>query len=159
MVDDNDHGACVEAWMERAAKGLPPARMLQAFERGFAALWRRAHRTLGDVTLAAILNRVLFNAAQQHPILSALELGATGLQCQALRERAESLRDDELAEGIRFVLVELLTILGNLTADILTPSLHAELSNGAREVSGLPEQMSSGEPGNPENTDGEDAKR
>jgi hypothetical protein len=32
-------------------------------------------------------------------------------------------------EGIRFVLVEFLTVLGNLTAGILTAELHAELSH------------------------------
>jgi hypothetical protein len=35
----------------------------------------------------------------------------------------------ELVAGIRFVLVEFLTVLGNLTAEILTSELHAELSN------------------------------
>jgi hypothetical protein len=38
----------------------------------------------------------------------------------------------ELREAIRFVLVELLTVLGNLTAEILTPALHAEISRVAR---------------------------
>ena len=39
------------------------------------------------------------------------------------------MHDSELVEGIRFVLVEFLTVLGNLTAEILTPELHSELSN------------------------------
>jgi hypothetical protein len=34
-----------------------------------------------------------------------------------------------LREAIQFVLVELLTVVGNLTAEILTPALHSELSN------------------------------
>jgi hypothetical protein len=37
----------------------------------------------------------------------------------------------ELRRGIRFVLTEFLTVLGNLTAEILTPELHAALSNVA----------------------------
>jgi hypothetical protein len=43
--------------MEQATNGLPPGRLIQAFERGFAALWGRANRTLADVTLMAILVR------------------------------------------------------------------------------------------------------
>ena len=35
-----------------------------------------------------------------------------------------------IVAAIRFVLVEFLTVLGNLTAQILTSALHAELSKG-----------------------------
>ncbi len=127
MVDAHKHGACVSAWMERAANGLPPERLLPAFEQGFAAVWGRANRTLADVTLMAILDRVLYVAAEQYPFLSVLKVEANGLRCQELQARAESVEPDQLAQGIRFVLVEFLTVLGNLTAEILTPALHAEL--------------------------------
>jgi hypothetical protein len=132
MVDENDHSACVNAWMERAAKGLPAERLIQVFEQGFAAIWRRAHRTLGDVTLTAIADRVLVSVAEQFPTFSGLKVEATGLQCKELHERTGALRRDHLAEGIRFVLVEFLTVLGNLTADILTRARHAELAKVGR---------------------------
>jgi hypothetical protein len=128
MADDGDHGACVDAWMERGAKGLPPDRLLLAFEWTFAALWQRAHQTLGDVTLTAIVDRVIYVSVEQYPVLSSLKLEAVGLRCGELHHRASSLDGDQLAQGVRFVLVEFLTVLGNLTAEILTPALHAELS-------------------------------
>jgi hypothetical protein len=127
MGDENDHKACVEAWMARRAKSLPPERMIQAFEQGFGALWRRAHQTLGDVTLTAIVDRVLHNATQRYPILAALRLEPTGLQWQGARDVVASTQRDDVEHGVRFILVEFLTVLGNLTANILTPSLHAEL--------------------------------
>jgi hypothetical protein len=136
MVDKNDHSACVDAWLARVGTGLPSERLLDVFEQGFGAVWRRAHLTLGDVTLTAIGDRVLYSAAEQFPIFSALELQATGLQCKALHERLGNLQHEQLAQGIRFVLVEFLTVLGNLTADILTPALHAELTKVAPEESG-----------------------
>jgi hypothetical protein len=128
MADEYDHEACVEAWMARDAKRLPPERMIQAFEQGFGALWRRAHQTLGDVTLTAIVDRVLHNAAERYPILAALRLEVTGLQWQGLRGAVTSAQRDDVENGIRFIFVEFLTVLGNLTANILTPSLHAELA-------------------------------
>jgi len=33
----------------------------------------------------------------------------------------------ELRDALRFILVELLTVIGNLTAEILTPELHLEI--------------------------------
>lgn len=125
--DVDEHRACVNAWMARATADLPADQLLQAFEAGFSALWRRAHRTLGDVTLLAIMARVLYDTAEQHPIFSSLALEAAGLQTGELRARTRDLPRDALALAIRFVLVEFLTVLGNLTGDILTPALHAEL--------------------------------
>jgi hypothetical protein len=135
--------------MEQATKGLPPERLLQAFERGFAALWGRANRTLADVTLIAILDRVLYVATEQYTFLSALKVEANGLHCQDLQARADSLVRDQLAEGIRFVLVEFLTVLGNLTAEILTPALHSELLSVAASAGGPDENGSRGGPVTP----------
>lgn len=132
MRENNDHSACVNAWMERAGRdgsALAPERLVQRFEAGFCALWHRAHLTLADVTLMAITDRVLVNTAERHPHFSVLEVDATGLlRCQELSESASGLPRAELEAGIAFVLVEFLTVLGNLTADILTPPLHAALS-------------------------------
>jgi hypothetical protein len=153
MVDENAHGACVDAWMERATKGLPPERLVHAFEQAFGALWQRAHQTLGPVTLTAIVDRVLSTSAERFPFLAGLEITATGVDCRALRERAGSLHDHQLADGIRFVLVEYLTVLGNLTAEVLTPALHEKLSNLAPEDPGPDE--SHREPGSSA-SDGED---
>ena len=125
-----DHGACVNAWMERGVSGSPPDRMLHAFEETFAAMWRRAQMTLGDVTLAAIVDRVVHAARERHPALAPLQVEATGLRCDGLRQRAASLQGSQLEEGVRFVLVEFLTVLGDLTDEILTPALHDQLSSG-----------------------------
>jgi len=131
MLEEVTHVACVDAWMARAPKGLPPELLLKLFEQALGALHRRTHIALGDVTLTAILDRVLYNAAEKFPLLSAIKVEATGVRCDELRERVGGLNDRELADGMRFVLVEFLMILGNLTSDILTPALHSELSKVA----------------------------
>jgi PAS domain S-box-containing protein len=135
MIDENDHIASVNAWMDRVATGLPPKRLFAAFERDFAALWLRAYQTLGDVTLPAIVDRVLNIAAEQFPMLSALRVEVTGLRGEGLRARAASLPNDQLASAVRFVLLEFLTVVGDLTAEILTPALHAELARSDAEAS------------------------
>jgi hypothetical protein len=147
MIEENDHRACVEAWMVRAARDLPPERLIQAFEQGFGALWQRALQTLGDVTLTAIADRVIFNAAERYPVFAGLRSEMTALQWQELRDSVGSTQRDDVAAGIRFVLVEFLTVLGNLTANILSPSLHTELANlvfdnGSPDAKNRPPQRS-----------------
>jgi hypothetical protein len=133
VLDQGQHEAPVDAWLKRSAKDdLPPAVLLQLFEAALGALWARTKTTLGEVTLTAIAERVLHDASEKFPLFSSLKVEPTGgIPFRELRERPNSVNVSELTAGIRFVLVEFLTVLGNLTADILTPELHAELSNVA----------------------------
>ena len=132
VPDATRHAVQVDAWLKRSAKDLSPEVLLQLFETAFGALWARTTTTLGEVTLTAIAERVLYNASEKYPLFSSLEVEpAGGIQLRELRARISSVRASELQEAVRFVLVEFLTVLGNLTAEILTPELHSELSNVA----------------------------
>jgi hypothetical protein len=157
MRDQTDHGACVDAWMERGAEGVPSEQVVHVFEEGFGALWRRAHQTLGDVTLTAILDRVLHYSVEKYPMMAVLKAEPHGLRCQNLLEKIEGVPVEQLKAAIRFVMVEFLTVLGNLTADILTPSLHAALFRVARK-SGVGEGESQAEQTDSALKSGEDAK-
>lgn len=129
MADQGDrHVTCVNTWLDRA-KRLPPLHLLDAFQAAFDALWARAHRSLGDVTLTAIVDRVLCSASDAFPELGAMQAEPGRLPFRQFRAHAGRLPPQERADAIRFVLVELLTVLGNLTAEILTPALHSALSN------------------------------
>jgi hypothetical protein len=135
MPDGSDHQARVDAWLERS-DGWTAEHLLQHFEATLGSLWRRARVTLGEVTLGAIVDRVLYNAAESYPAFSSLQVGPDGeIESRDLRDRVRSLHASEPRAGIRFVLIELLTVVGNLTAEILTPELHSELSR----MGGLPE--------------------
>ena len=130
MSDKADHQAQVDAWIERAATGASPEARVDLFETVLARLWEHSQTTLGDVTLSAIADRVLADAVDRFPVLAALTVEpTTGVQCRTLRDRAGSASESELHGGIRFVLVEFLTVLGNLTAEVLTSELHEQLSS------------------------------
>jgi hypothetical protein len=128
MADDSVHIKYVRDWM-RPASRLSPDQLAELFEKALSALWQRSYSALGDITVAAIVDRVLYNATEQYPILGSLKLGAKGVDFTEFREQAGSLSAGELWEAMQFVLVELLTVVGNLTAEILTPALHSELSS------------------------------
>jgi len=129
VLDHGQHALCVDTWLERSAAGLAPDALLRLLEAALDAVWIRTKTTLGEVTLTAIAERVLHNASEQFSLLWSLKIEpTTGIQCRELSDRIGSVEPAELREAIRFVLVELLTVLGNLTAEILTPALHAEIS-------------------------------
>ena len=127
MLDHGAHGTCVDVWLEQSAKGLSAPALARLCEVALSALWLRTKTTLGEVTLGAIGERVLFTAAEKFPFFNAFKV-EPGLGIELRVDHSPAFRDDaELRDGIRFLLVELLSVLGNLTAEILTPELHAEL--------------------------------
>ena len=129
MIDVGHHAACVDAWLERTAKDLSPEDLLRLLEAALNALWAETQITLGVVTLTAITERVIDNAAEKFPRFSSLKIEPTG--GVSVGEWKIAVRDARLLEGSRFVLVEFLTVIGNLTAEILTPELHSELGGVA----------------------------
>lgn len=128
MIDGNEHDACVDAWLHRAPVDLTLEQQLQRFERAFSAVLARAHQTLGEVTVMAVLDRVLYVATEKYPLISKLQAEATRV---SWRESPALEHGPPVAQHIaatRFVMVEFLTVLGKLTAEILTPALHGELA-------------------------------
>ena len=130
--DEENHAEYVDAWWSKEAKGLPPPLLISLFARAVRALWERSHVTLGVVTLAAIVDRVLFVASENYPVLATLTVDERGVNFDEFR-RAVIARHDDISEAALFMLVEFLTVLGHLTDEILTPALHEELAKVARE--------------------------
>jgi hypothetical protein len=126
LTDTNEHAVHVEAWLQAAAKGLTTDQLLQLFEKALSGLWERAHGTLGDVTLVAIVDRVLHGTIERSTLLAALKVDSSGFHCDGLREDAGS--PAAVAQGMHLFLVEFLTVVGSLTGEILTPALHSALS-------------------------------
>jgi hypothetical protein len=123
------HAACIEAVMERSGSALAPGRQLDVFGTAFNALWQRAQLTLGDVTLMAIVKRVLYKASEHYPVFKALTVANTGIARSELEMQLAQLSLAQRDAALRYVLVEVLTVIGSLTADILTPALHQALLN------------------------------
>src|SRR5438552_3434923 len=132
-MEKTDHAKRVNSWMEEVAKDAPVASLLLLFEAAWSALWRRAENAVGEVALGSIAELVRSKSVERYQFLSPLSLEADGISCKALLESAGSLEKGEVQEGLRFMLVELLTIIGDLTDQVLTPGLYEELSRIALE--------------------------
>jgi hypothetical protein len=118
------HEDCVDRWLDRWVDhdSIDLARLLH---RATDALWERAVTALGSVTLTAIVGRVFHRAETQYPFLSNAH-GKTAARRVDL-ERIAAVPTTQMIAGMRFVLVELLAVIGKLTAEILTSELHAAL--------------------------------
>ena len=124
-----DHQTFVRTWLDATASGATTDRLLRLFESAFGALWLRAHVTIGDVTLAAITDRVLLDAAERHPLLTNVTVGDSGLRFDVLPENMRTAAAADVYAAMEAVLVGFLSVLGNLTAEILSPGLHSALTN------------------------------
>ncbi|HEY0475997.1 MAG TPA: hypothetical protein VGD37_00650 [Kofleriaceae bacterium] len=137
--DEPLHSAVVDAWIQRTIENGSSFEVVDLFGAALEALWTRAVMALGSVTLTAIVERVLGTAAGRYPFLSVINPRPNGdaRWRQQLAERLTSVPRLALVEGLRFALIELLTVIGRLTAEILSPELHAaimEVASGTREV-------------------------
>ncbi len=122
------HEAWVKAWMVRDTERSTSSERLAFFDQAFAALWGRANLTLGELTVSSLVERTLREAVKTFPRLSGLKVEVQGLEFRGLRAGASAACDGELTEALRFLLVELLAALGELTGEALTPLLHRELA-------------------------------
>ena len=130
-MEDDRHAERVDRWLAQAAKGLSEERRLLLFEQALGALWRRAHVTLGEITLGAVTERVLYFATEKYPFLAPIKVDQDGVHFEGLEESLSSHGHTADTDAFRFVLVEFLSVLGNLTDEIITPALHSELSKVA----------------------------
>jgi hypothetical protein len=97
--------------------------------RSLSVVWSAARGPLRDATLAAIFRRVFADARRRFRVLEELRLEPTEACFLRLRGQPEvTASAEDVRAATRFLLVELLSVLGHLTAELLTPSIHAELT-------------------------------
>jgi hypothetical protein len=126
--NQEEHAPLVDAWIRETTNDLSSQRLVQLFGEGIQALEKRTLVTLSDVTLGAILDRVLHDSQKKYPFLSGLKIGPTGISFDESLPRIDQQEPARVIESFRSFLIEFLTILGNLTGGILTKPLHQELT-------------------------------
>ncbi|MDP3543765.1 MAG: ATPase domain-containing protein [Elusimicrobiota bacterium] len=130
---DNDHDALVKAWLGRLPDDLPPEALLARFREAWNALTSRAEGAVGEVALGAISETVRAKCVEKFPVLGSLHLESARVGGSAL-EAPQRLDPRELREAFAFMLVDLLTVVGDLTDQVLTKGLHVELSGAAPDA-------------------------
>jgi hypothetical protein len=121
------HSKQIDDWIRQNSGELPSEKLVVIFSEAIQAIQKRAGTTLSEVTLGAIFDRVLHMSQQKFTLLSQAKIASNGIALDALMVHASNLERDKIIGAFRFFLIELLTLLGNLTADILTKPLYREL--------------------------------
>jgi hypothetical protein len=127
MAERNIHSDAVGAWRAGRTRVLSHQELADLYERALGAFWRRAHLSLGEITLRAIVERVLHQGVDVFPHLAALKVGTSGIHFEEMRQIAPALDLGLFDESLAYLVAELLRVFGTLTGEILTPALHAEL--------------------------------
>jgi hypothetical protein len=123
---NNGHSQFVETWEKQAAKGLTPTQHLELLGLGIKAVQNRASLTLSHVTMLVVLDRILQESQENFPILGNMTLTSNTFKFEDHLNLDTEKRNDYM-KALRFLLNELLNVLGRITADILTIPLHNEL--------------------------------
>src|SRR5690349_11071226 len=113
------HADHVEDWIQKAAKGLSPEKTVQLFEHALNALWQRARKNLSEVTLMAVVERVIFNCSEAFTFLSLVKVEASGVRMDELQKKAPSLEENAMMKATQIVLTDFLTVTGSLTGEVL----------------------------------------
>jgi circadian clock protein KaiC len=142
-VQNANHTEYVKSWLDQAAKNADPPALILLFEAAWDALWRRAESAVGEIALESIAHLARSNSVEKYPFLAPLTLEKNSVSGKGLLESPDGLEKPKLQEGLGFMLVEFLTVIGDLTDQILTPGLYAELSRitpGSEIVKERPEK-------------------
>jgi len=113
----------IDAWLEQATKDMPAKKIVAVFSHALKSLSRKASRSLNQLTLMAIVNRVLYQCKDKFPLLQELKVDSTGINFDQNQYQLEQSDPEELRESFRYLFVELLSVLGDLTADVITSEL------------------------------------
>ncbi|HXH75944.1 MAG TPA: hypothetical protein VNJ08_13315 [Bacteriovoracaceae bacterium] len=116
----------VEVWEVKSMKGLSLDQQAILFDKAIHAIEKRALQTLSHVTLMVILDRVLHQSSQICPLFAKAKIESNSLSFEEVHKDPQYTSKERL-EAFRYLLVELLRVLGRITADILTAPLHKEL--------------------------------
>lgn len=123
----NNHKEQVKLWEERNAPDLRDEQIIKIFENAILTVERRCLVTLSNITVQVVLDRVLHEGHLKYPPLSFITVELEGLNFSGLNHHSENYKIEEMKDALRYLLIEFLTVIGNITSDVLTLPLHKEL--------------------------------
>jgi len=132
-VQDNAHKELISLWEKQNTKGLRNEQLMQLYASAFGAIERRCSATLSSITINVVIDRVLHLGAKKYPFFSLLTIEPSGLNFKRLIQKNENYKSEELRNGLNYFLAEFLTVIGHITSEVLSESLHKELREVIRE--------------------------
>jgi hypothetical protein len=133
------HANEVEAWEKRNAASVSPDLLPQLYAKAIQAIHRRSLANLSGITMLVVLDRAIHEVAERHPSLLEIKAGSEAVDFGNFFRRNE-IGSAQLSAALRDLLIAVLTVIGNITADVLTKPLHDELMTVTTERTLVPAQ-------------------
>lgn len=127
LPQEDKHSMLVEDWTKKNASAISADQHVLLLEKALQAIEQRALMTLSNVILMVILDRVLHQGKEKFPLLSEAKLDNKNLISFDLVRTNKNHKSEKIIEALQYLLVDLLRVLGRITAEILTAPLHQEL--------------------------------
>ena len=122
-----DHSQSVQAWLKSAQTGLSSEELIDLFGLALSSVWTCAREIVSDITLLAVLDRVVAIAQEDYAWVPGIPLKANHPDLSALRTGAAGVNRKETLELVEFLLTEFIAIQGAMTAEVLTPRVNGAL--------------------------------
>jgi hypothetical protein len=120
--------------MDSQAVHLDSVALAEHCETMLTRLYGKAQVSVSDITLKAILDRVLHNSSSLYPLLSAIRIENSGLNFDELNINLRLYTEAEVKAAFHYLMTEFMFIIGKLTGEQLTPLLHKEIMNGTGPI-------------------------
>ncbi|MBY0415719.1 MAG: hypothetical protein K2Q18_16210 [Bdellovibrionales bacterium] len=127
LNQNSTHQDVVILWEEKNIKNLENDLAIQVFGNAIHCIERRCLITLSSVTLQVVLDRIIHQGIEKFPILVEITLEKEGINFTKIIQKKDHYKIGEIQDAFRYLLIEILTVIGNLTSDVLTTPLHKEL--------------------------------
>ncbi len=124
------HSRAVALWIENAL--LPDDELnsyvlIEEFESLLNSLMDTVRTSVGETTVTAVADRVLYNSSERYPVLAKIQLRDHGFDFTKMRDDSSLKTPEEIKNAFHYFITELLFMIGKLSGGSLTLELHAVL--------------------------------
>lgn len=127
------HGKIVSEWEKANGKDLSAEDLTLLYAKAIQAVEKKSLITLSSITVLVVVDRSIHEAKLHHPFLTEVKATPEGVNFSRFLKLTD-LSAEQQGVALRELLIDLLNVLGNITADILTSSLHSELFKVNKET-------------------------
>lgn len=124
----------VEVW-KRNNGNLSSADLTLTFIKAIQAVRGRTLLTLSNVTVTAVIDRTLFECKEKYPALAEISNDSKGLNFQKFESQLYDVTLEDRQNALQELLIEILEVFSEITANILTKYLIQELMAVTHESS------------------------
>lgn len=95
------HSSAIKSWIDQVPRDMTNSKFLNQIEKNLNAVFEATQVSVSEVTLVAILDRVLYNSAEQYPLLKCVKLVGTSLIFSEITSNDKALKQALLSQSFQ----------------------------------------------------------